>query len=65
MSLELFVNENPVLSANWGLDDALKEIRQLRRRVEQLKRYREIVRTLIDKRASIEEFQAAVKAVTG
>ena len=65
MSLKRFVNENPVMSGEWGLDEALKEIRRLRRQVAKLKKFKEILRTLIDKRATIAEFQAAVKEVTG
>jgi hypothetical protein len=46
-------------------NEAAATIVNLRAEVTKLKRYREIVRTLIDKKASIEEFQAAVKEVTG
>lgn len=63
MSLEKFVEENPVMSDAWGLDEALKELCRLRRRVAKLEKLKEVLRTLLDDKATIAEFQAAVRDV--
>lgn len=45
--------------------EAADEIEQLRKRLVKREKLVEILRTLLDKGATIEEFQAAVKDVTG
>lgn len=59
-----FLRDSPTTASRHGAFWALNEIKRLRKRVAKLQKFTEILRTLLDERVPIEEFRAAVKAVT-